>query len=260
MACGASSEPGQRQYDAQQQGQPESVDALCECAAVITCADPPGHRRGGAVREEHADPDERLQDRPGDAERRELRRTEVPDDRRVGQQHERLGHQREERRHREAENLPVLGLRPVARSVPGTARARHGRRRWQTAVCHEHAASLCLAWTCAQALDPDSGRYRIFFFSTVVHADETAGQRRGCGCCPQISTGICPTCAHPIPGFPTVRPHPLWTTGYQGSATRRAYGRVTDTVRPQSRGRVRLRMAPARTVGGAGYASSRCSS
>ena len=71
--------------------------------------------RGRAVGEEVEDRERRREHGRGDRERRELRRPEVPDDRRVDEHVQRLGGQRAERRARRARRCAV-----VAR-----ARARH---------------------------------------------------------------------------------------------------------------------------------------
>jgi hypothetical protein len=57
----------------------------------------PRHLRGGAVGEEVEDRDRARGQRSGDRERAELRRAEVPDDRRVDQDVERLCGERPER-------------------------------------------------------------------------------------------------------------------------------------------------------------------
>ncbi len=225
---------------------------------MVTGADPAGDRRGGAVGEEDADTDQRLQDRSGDSESRELRRTEMPDDRRIGQQHQRLGHQGEEGRNGQSQDLPVLV--PEETSQPGP----HAWPVMSMRVIVPDSA-------CAQPTGPGRPEKGIESFSSPqLCIGETAGQRDVVDRCPQISTGICPTCAHLFTGFPTVRPQGVWTTDYHLAAGP-AYGRVTDAVRPQSRGRVRLRMAPANRcpawvagpgeeiVGGFGYGSIRCS-
>jgi hypothetical protein len=65
--------------------------------------------RGRPVGEEVAQRDDRAEDAPGQGERRELRRAEVADDRRVGQEVERLGGQRAQRGDREPQDLAVDG-------------------------------------------------------------------------------------------------------------------------------------------------------
>ena len=68
------------------------------------------HARGRAVGEEDAQRDDApSRTRRGQRERRELRRAEVADDRRVGEQVERLGGERSERGEREAQDLAVVG-------------------------------------------------------------------------------------------------------------------------------------------------------
>ena len=98
---------------ADEDGQPDPVDALAQRAAEVAGADVPGHGRGGAVGEEDAQADRGLEHRAGDAEAGQLRGAEVADEGGVGEQEERLGDQREEGRDGEAED------RTVGRAVPG---------------------------------------------------------------------------------------------------------------------------------------------
>ena len=74
-----------------------------------------GDVRGRAVGEEVEDRERRREHRRGDRERRELRRPEVPDDRRVDEHVQRLGGQRAERGDGEREDL---GGRSGERSTP----------------------------------------------------------------------------------------------------------------------------------------------
>jgi hypothetical protein len=138
-------------------------------------------------------------------------------------------------------SCPQVAVRPVGAAIARPGGNGHG--------------GYC-AWPCL-CTDNWTWGYRIFS-SPQLWEGKTAGQSRVVDVFPSISTGICPSCAHPIGWLSPALPQGLWTIGYRGSA-QRAYGRVTDTVRPQSRGRVRLRMLPAKTVGGAGYCSIRCS-
>jgi hypothetical protein len=64
--------------------------------------------RGRGVGEEVAQRDDGGEQRGGERERRELGRPDVPDDRGVGEQVQRLGRQRAERRQREAQDLTVV--------------------------------------------------------------------------------------------------------------------------------------------------------
>ena len=64
---------------------------------------------------------------PGDGEAGERAGAEVPDDGGVGQQVQRLGGERPERGHREADDLPVVGAAGRARHRP--AMVAHERRR-----------------------------------------------------------------------------------------------------------------------------------
>jgi len=65
--------------------------------------------RGRAVGQEVEDREGGGEDRRGDRQRRELRRAEVPDDRRVDEQVQRLGRERAERRQGEPQDLAVVG-------------------------------------------------------------------------------------------------------------------------------------------------------
>jgi len=67
------------------------------------------HVGGGRVRQEVAQRDDGRQQRSGQRQRGELRGAEMSDDRRVGEQVERLGGERAERRQREAQNFAVVG-------------------------------------------------------------------------------------------------------------------------------------------------------
>ena len=91
--------------------QPDPVDALGQRAPGVAGAEVAGDARGGAVGEEHAEPDGGLQHHGGDAEPGQRGGAEVADDGRVGEQEQRLGGQRQERGDREPEDLPVLAAR-----------------------------------------------------------------------------------------------------------------------------------------------------
>ena len=71
-------------------------------------ADEPGHRRGGAVRQEDEERIGSEHDARGDRETAELRRAEVPDDRGVRENVEGLGDERAECRHGETEDLSIV--------------------------------------------------------------------------------------------------------------------------------------------------------
>jgi hypothetical protein len=97
---------GERAADRQRQPQ-----RLCrELARVGLAAGAVQARNVGGrrVRQEVAQRDNGRQQRGGQRKRGELRRAEVPDDRRVGEQVERLGGERSERRQREAQDLAVM--------------------------------------------------------------------------------------------------------------------------------------------------------
>jgi len=96
-----------RRDHADEDRQPDPVDALGEGTADVSCPDPAGHRRGGAVGQEDAQANRGLHDRPGDAEAGELGRPEVTDDRGVGEQEEGLRDEGQEGRYGEPQDLPV---------------------------------------------------------------------------------------------------------------------------------------------------------
>ena len=101
-------------------GQPEAVDALRQRSPQVAGPDPTRHARRGAVGQEDAQPDDGLQHHGRDPLARELGGAEVADDRRVREQEQRLGHQRQEGGDGEPQDLPVVGaghgasLRPAS--------------------------------------------------------------------------------------------------------------------------------------------------
>ena len=97
---------GQRDPDAQPE--PDPVDALGVRASEVAGSREAGHRRRGAMGEEDAEEDGVEQHRGGNAEPGELLGAQVSDDRAVGDQEERLGEQRAERREGEPQDLPVV--------------------------------------------------------------------------------------------------------------------------------------------------------
>jgi hypothetical protein len=76
----------------------------------VAGAEQPGHGARGAVGQEDEHGVARQQDRRGHGQPAELRRAEVPDDRRVGQHVQRLGGQRPQGRDGEAEDLAIQVL------------------------------------------------------------------------------------------------------------------------------------------------------
>ena len=103
-------------------GEPDAVDTLGEGGPEVARAEVAGDAGGGAVGEEDAQPDDRLEDDRGDAEARELGRAEVADDGGVGEQEERFGDEREEGRDGQAQDLavclPVVGLHRFTLGTP----------------------------------------------------------------------------------------------------------------------------------------------
>jgi hypothetical protein len=83
---------------------------------LVAGAQQPAHRRGRAVGQEHEHRVEAEQQARRDGQAGELGRAQVPDDGGVGEDVDRLGDQRAERRHRQPGDLPVVaaveGRRP----------------------------------------------------------------------------------------------------------------------------------------------------
>jgi hypothetical protein len=98
---------GHGKHQAETERQPEPVDAHRHCLPAVAGAEPARHGRGGAVGEEHHQPDDGLQHRAGQAETGQGNGAEVADHGRIGQQEQRLGHERPEGRHGQPEDLPV---------------------------------------------------------------------------------------------------------------------------------------------------------
>jgi hypothetical protein len=92
-----------------QDREPAPVDALGQRRPAVPGAEMPGDACGGAVGEEDAQADQGLEHGAGDPEAGELGGAEVSDDHRVGEQEQRLGHQREEGRHGQPQDLAVSG-------------------------------------------------------------------------------------------------------------------------------------------------------
>jgi hypothetical protein len=101
--------------DPDRRGQPDPVDALPDRFRPPAGADLARDRGRGPVGQEDRDVDERAQRLAGDPEAAERDRADPADDRRVGQQEQRLGDQRAERGHREPQDVPVL---PVEQHAP----------------------------------------------------------------------------------------------------------------------------------------------
>jgi hypothetical protein len=89
--------------DADAERQPEPVDPLLQGPAQVTGPDLAGHRGGGAVGEEDAQPHRGPQQHRGDAEAGELGGAQVTHDGGVGEEEERLDHEGQEGRQRQVE-------------------------------------------------------------------------------------------------------------------------------------------------------------
>ncbi len=128
----------QRQHRTQQQRQPGAGHAVGQGAAQVTRAEPAPDRRGGAVREEHAQPDDGLQHGRGQRQRGQRVHAEVAHHGGVGEQEQRLADQRGEGRHRQPEHLPVVAgqLHPPHPLIPVPVRPSAGdnlsHRRYRT--------------------------------------------------------------------------------------------------------------------------------
>ena len=98
-----------QQREADRQREPESLAGYLVGIAAPARTVEARHLRGGCIAQEIEDAEERGEHRTGEAERRELVHAQVPDDRRVSQDVERLGRQRAERGQGDREDLPVVG-------------------------------------------------------------------------------------------------------------------------------------------------------
>ena len=98
-----------------QDREPDPVETLGERPGPVAGTDAAGHRRGGAVGEEDAQAHCSLQHGRGDSQPGELGGAKVADDRGVRQQEHRLGHQGEEGRYGEPQDLAVVGPGPGGR-------------------------------------------------------------------------------------------------------------------------------------------------
>ena len=94
---------------------PHAVDALAHRPATVTGAQAAGHAARGAVGQEDAEANDRLQDRGGDAEPGQFGGAEMTDDGSVGEQEHRLCDQCEKRRKRESQDLAVRRAQHVPR-------------------------------------------------------------------------------------------------------------------------------------------------
>jgi catechol 2,3-dioxygenase-like lactoylglutathione lyase family enzyme len=91
------------------------------------------HDRGGAVGQEVEDTEGGGEHCTGDPEPAELMRTEMPDDRRIGEDVQGFGDQRAECRHCEPQNLPIPRIHPHRETLgePKADARRRTRRRAQ---------------------------------------------------------------------------------------------------------------------------------
>ncbi len=94
--------------DAEADGEPHRLRAEPPRRLLLARSARARHLRGRPVLEEVEDREDAAEDRRGDAERGELRAAEVPDDRGVDEEVQRLRGERAERRHREPEDLAVV--------------------------------------------------------------------------------------------------------------------------------------------------------
>ena len=105
----ASATASDEQRDADASAEPQRLRAEPRRLARLARAVQPRHLRGRAVGEEVEDGEGGAQHARRDRQRRELRRAEVADDRRVDEHVQRLGGERAERRDGEPEDLAVVG-------------------------------------------------------------------------------------------------------------------------------------------------------
>jgi hypothetical protein len=94
--------------DADRARQPQGLGGDAPGRLLLARAVQARHLSGRPVGQEVEERERPGEQRRGDGERRELLRPEVPDHRRVGEQVERLGRERAERRQREPEDLAVV--------------------------------------------------------------------------------------------------------------------------------------------------------
>ena len=99
-------EPGD--HDPEGEREPQRLRAEPAGDRLLAGASRPRDLRGRPVLEEVEDPEQPREHRRGDPERGELGAAEVADDRRVDEDVERLGRERPQRRHGEAQDLPVV--------------------------------------------------------------------------------------------------------------------------------------------------------
>ena len=104
-----SSDPGDGGEGADEDRQPDPVDALGQGAAGVAGPEVARDARGGPVGEEDAQPDHGLQHHGGEAEAGQGGGAEVADDRGVGEQEQRLGRERQEGGDGESHDLAILG-------------------------------------------------------------------------------------------------------------------------------------------------------
>ena len=126
-------EAGERERDPDRGGQPQRLRGQLAGAGGVARAVQARDLGRRPVREKEAQRDERREHRGGDRERRELDRPEVPDDRRVDEQVQRLGRERAERGDRKTADLAIVGrsqhaadstIRPWVRSATRRSSAR----------------------------------------------------------------------------------------------------------------------------------------
>ena len=141
-------------HQADHDRQPHAVDALAHRPATVPGAEAAGDAAGGAVGQEDAKANDRLQDRGGDAEPRQLGGAEMTDDGRVGEQEKRLGDQCEKRRKGKTQDLAVRR----AQHVPNASRVRGldascfvQRGLWIHSPCRARFAVRRALSTCLQA-------------------------------------------------------------------------------------------------------------
>jgi len=120
-------QPAEREHGQADPGrQPQPVDALLDGRPPVPRAELPGHRGGGAVREEDRDAHQGGQRLAGHTEAPERHGADPPDDGRVAEQEERLGDQGAEGRHGQPQDLRVVWAPAEQRPQPAPG-CRHGQ-------------------------------------------------------------------------------------------------------------------------------------
>ena len=243
---------------ADEDGEPGAVDAEGERTALVAGAEAPGDAGGGAVGQEDAQADGRLEDHGCDADAGELGGPEVPHDGCVPEQEQRLGDQGEERGDRQAQDLPV-GLRPHSHEPLPSSNSPNGPGAdGPGGKVAETVGNLPGGRPCRHTdrrRPGDENVNRITTRKSSVHSCEgTSSQVRGHirPVWDSISTGLSPSCAHgstgPPRGLPSY-PQGLWTRCFPRGATGTYVRAVAGASSPRAHPRCAARPEPLSALG-----------